>query len=351
MYILFFLCSFLDLVKLNNKKIIYIFLTTVLILIAGLRYNSGYDYNSYIQIIKYADSITGLFKTRIEPGFMLFNYFLNTIISNPYFNIFVIAFISIIIKVVFIKKNSYYIFIPLFYYYNFSFLTLEMGQIRNGLAVAILLISFKYISEQNFYKFTFFVILATSVHYSSIIFLPAYFIEKWTINRKQIIILTILSIFIGFINLKNVFIIILEFLPNINFVNVALQHLYFTEYVERIGVGGLQIWRFGLLLFCFMFYYSKIQINKDIDRIFKLFFVGIIISFALNSISIFSIRLSRPFLFFEGLVFAHIIFSFKEEQPKFLALLFTNFIFFYKFKQYFQDTRWEEYKDIFNLFY
>lgn len=332
--------------------LVYYITIIVLILLAGLRFQSGLDYSAYINIFKNANSIFNIFKiSKIEPGFNFLAWLNNFIFKTPFTLFFFIALVSIIIKTNFIKKYTPYIFIAFFYYYSFIFHNSEMGQISNSLAIAILLLSIKYIRKRNFKKFLLIVLIATSIHYSAIVFMMAYLVNYIKLNKKTLLILFIISLIIGMFNLNSFLLNILNKLPEISPVSKAIRYLKIGKRTQRRGIGGLEILRFTIILFNIIFYKKVPFYYKNKYRlIFKLYFVGILIFFALNSNAIFSRRFARPFMFLEGLILTYNIYSLKLPISKIIILNLFSGVCFYRLYNFLQDPRWQNYKTILSKF-
>jgi len=60
------------------------------------------------------------------------------------------------------------------------------NQMRQLLAISMILYSFKYIDGRNIIKFLLLIISASVIHMTAIIFLPVYFISKLKINRRNL---------------------------------------------------------------------------------------------------------------------------------------------------------------------
>ena len=142
----------------------------------GLRYNVGVDYLSYKNIYEYPDSSFDFSVSHIEPLYYFFNYFFYRL-GFPYY-----ALVCFVIFVQFylffhsfkpyptIRQNSFvFLFITgtLFLFLN--------GQ-RQGLSFFVILFSLKYIYNRNLGKYLFFVIIASGFHYTSLMFIPLYFV-------------------------------------------------------------------------------------------------------------------------------------------------------------------------------
>jgi len=199
-FLIFIFLFFLLIYEYNSKQkinFIYIYIGIILILFSGLRYMYGLDYNSY----------KGLYFST-NPSFssieFLFSKFMLVIKSlsnqNYYIFIFINAFIAILTKIFFIKKNTRYFFLSIFIYFTVIFLVYDLGLLRQSLAMGIISIGFLFDEKDKNISFIFYVI-AVFVHITSIIILFVFLfykiIPKFHYNNCLIIILLILAYLIG----------------------------------------------------------------------------------------------------------------------------------------------------------
>lgn len=207
-YIIFFIllitALFVDVLPVKGikkyEKAIFIFLSVVLILFAGLRIDTGYDYSSYKLIYTQVshtnfNEIFGLYN--IEYGYIFINYLFRNLSYE--IMIFIIALFSIGLKLLFIEKNLEKKCLAMFFYYSSFYLTYDMGVLRQGIALGILIWGYKYISERNLKKFIMIMVISSFFHVTSVIFIPLYFIYNHKFDRIVyyfIILLAFCSIFL-----------------------------------------------------------------------------------------------------------------------------------------------------------
>ncbi|WP_298505526.1 EpsG family protein [uncultured Maribacter sp.] len=223
-----FLFAFLSLDKsivFSKKKIFYLctFLSTVLIFVASIRFEIGFDFFLYRKIFEELPSFFSLFSNmEFEIGYTLFSFIVKLISNSFQFFLFVIAITTIILSQKSIIKHSPYPLISMFIYICFFYFFVVMGQMRQGLSMAVLFYSYKYIIKNNFRHFFITVLIASSFHISSLIFLPAYFVV-----RKKIKVSKILKAFIAIL-LINTFLIdyIVKLVHTLYFSNPSSYVLY-----------------------------------------------------------------------------------------------------------------------------
>lgn len=135
-----------------------------------------------------------------------------------------------------IKKMSANIFLSLLIYISFRFSDAHLNLMRQGLSLALVLYSYKYVIDKDFKKYIFMILIAFLLHKSAIMVFPIYFLHKF--DFRKIHIFYILLIIAAFYVLKhqiysNLFYI---FLQNDTY-NVYLKHtnehgiLYYILYI------------------------------------------------------------------------------------------------------------------------
>lgn len=199
--------------RINNN--IFLFLSFLeIVFISGFRESVGGDTEYYIDLFKTISNLPfdQAINYGLEKGFLIFCFLLSRITRNP--QILILASSILINGLVFdyIRKNSknvwlsVYLYITLLYFFN------SMNLMRFALSIAILLQSIKYIERRNFLKFLFWVILASSFHFSAVIFVFTYLFGILQINRAKAILAVIfvsLSVFFAQLIVQSV----IEFFP------------------------------------------------------------------------------------------------------------------------------------------
>jgi hypothetical protein len=188
--ILFLLCP-LDFAGSNTlgksivilKKEIIIFIGVSFIVLGGLRWLTGTDWENYYNFFDKNKSwdtfVPGHWK--FEPGYTLLNYVIKSF-SDSY-TVFLLFFHFLVIapKIITINKLSIYPFISLFFYFCFYFG--ETTAVRNALAASIALLSIPYIHKRNIKAFIVCTVIATSIHYSSAFWIFSYAIYHANIKK------------------------------------------------------------------------------------------------------------------------------------------------------------------------
>lgn len=200
----------ISLLNLKEKIVLekyYIFLSFSFFLLIGFRY-CGYDFFSYENIfdnIKNGNDVFG-----VEFGFIALSN-----ISNTYRHLLVfMALLTVISHLAFIYKTSDNPLFSLFLLSGTLLLPTFMGQMRQGVALGFVAISFCYYSNKNFKLALVSFILAFLFHFSSLLSLLFLFIPKQIKGFKYYFLMVILSIF-AFQFLQPVVFKIINLFPNL----------------------------------------------------------------------------------------------------------------------------------------
>ena len=189
-------------VLLKNKRI-SVLTSGLLALVAGLRFYTGYDFNSYSTFYSEVSTISDVFNGSIdaESGFLFINFIFKSMGFNFYFFILFFSVLSILLLSNFAYKYTPYPSLILVYYFARYFLVRDMGQIRSSLACIILLYAIPFIIKKKPIQFLLIVFIASLFHVTAWVFVMAYIFnsvfKKLTI--KNVLSLLCISLFIGII--------------------------------------------------------------------------------------------------------------------------------------------------------
>ena len=257
----------------------------LLIVMAGIRVNTGYDFQSYKIIFENVKSqnilqiFSGGWSLVVEPGYLILNYIFKALSFQQF--VFVIAVLSISLKTSFINKYVEKKMLCLLIYYSMYFLLYDMGIMRQGIAIGILFWAYDAILKDNKFKFFILIVIATLVHSSSFLFLIVYFVknEKYSIKIYCGILFGALGIsainIFGWIA-RNIPI---AFIQNKMFyyLNSVSDESIFNSIIKRI---------FILLVITYNLNFESIQRKKYIIKSFNIFFFSIVLSIIFSAIPI-----------------------------------------------------------------
>ena len=128
-----------------------------------------------------------LLKVEWEKGYVFLNKILYMINPNERFFIIITSALSLIGPYVFIKKYSRNYLMASLMFVAMDFFGTYYYVLRQMLALSILLLSITFIKNKSLFKFVICVLIATSFHKSSILFLLGYFVFNFEISSRYLV--------------------------------------------------------------------------------------------------------------------------------------------------------------------
>ncbi|WP_427171849.1 EpsG family protein [Fusobacterium nucleatum] len=318
--ILIVLYFFISIFTFSRKtgKVLYVFSGMLLVLYAGLRsFNSTEDARAYYDYYNNIPSITSFFEYKnniFEKGYMFLNMLLKTFNFDYRFLFLIVAFISVTINFITIKKYTKNIYLCIFIYITNIYVINELILIRTGIATSILFYSIGYM-KKNPKKYLYFIFLAYLFHRLALIALIPLFLLKFKMldSKKKIFFFLILSFILGEIDIfKRIFFAMKYIFPS--------KLTYYYEYYEYTEGSYRKVIFLLPILFYFLNNYKKYENIKFFQE-----------SFIYLNCSIFSLLLfiknntllRVPFIYSIGLIILGDIFiSQKTKNEK----LFWKFL-------------------------
>ena len=319
-YITFFILSLFLLISDKKDKQIAGYISVFwLIFFAGFRFETGFDYFNY-QIL-YHDYIYYMESWSIEPSIKALIIFTNSLFFGFYGFVFIVALLSLLIKYLFISKYSYLPLVSIFLYYSRIFIIFDFGQIRQGLAFGIVLWASTYIAQKKLKHFSVLILIASTVHVSSLVFFPIYFLAKNDYKRLTYFLLILLSSLMLFVDLKEL-IVKISILPQ--FIENKMFFYAEVEADQQIGLNFSSIFR--LLLICISLLYKDYLFKTPFEKIiFNIYFFGIIFFLIFQSIPQLGGRGSMYFQQFEVLLIPILLYKFKNIYFKTISYIILIF--------------------------
>lgn len=254
----------------NIRKLYIVASFLVAWLVAGLRYDVGADYFSYIRMYNEIGQ-NGLYWAlstfRAEPLYVILNWVIYHITGQPELVFIITSFFVLILIyfIVFQKKESLnvglalFVFMTLYYFPNFTF-------IRLSIAVAIVFYSYKYLENRNFKRYTLCILTAVGFHYTAIIMLPIFFLvnkqDKYKWYKYLMLIMLTLTVLVAF-----------QWVAEI-----VLSGTKYVIYIEEMGnfQGGINQIILHIPLILIVWFFKERLIKRKLEnRIYlQMFFIG-----------------------------------------------------------------------------
>ena len=297
----------------KTKKRIYILAVIQLIFILGFRLlgTVGKDwiyYSKYYDLQLNWNLAELLDYQRYEIGFKLLTKVLSLIYNNTQFYVFIIGVISVVPVAFIIYKYSKMPFLSLIIYVTLDFYTFNFAGLRQGIAIAIIFFSYKYIVENKFLKFILCIILATLFHTSAIVFLPIYFIRQIKITKLKIVFFAIIVILI-YIFKNQIFLIINRF-------------FYDNYSLSNTSSGNWMLLCIFMLILCYLFYKAVIKNDKNNQKLYIITTIGCM-CMLFSSIASDTMRIANYFYIFLLILIPEVLNCLKNNNTRNILTIFS----------------------------
>lgn len=159
-----------------------------MIAVAGLRYETGGDWDVYTQFFGEFPSFgrligkpSELLLQPVEEGFVLLCALIKSLGGTVQHLFFVVAAINITLIACALPKYTKYPVVGLLCYYDILYFNLEMIYIRQATAVALCFFALQYIEKRKILPYLLLILLACTFHRVAVLMLPLYFVLRYKI--------------------------------------------------------------------------------------------------------------------------------------------------------------------------
>lgn len=135
----------------------------------------------------------------VEPGYLILNWVVAKITGSFRVLLIIQAILCLSADVFLVKKYSSFPIFSMLIIMCIGMIDFPIDIIRQAMATAILFFSLPQIEKKKPVLFVFFILLASSFHYISILFLLVFPATLLKINRKTIIVFTVISLSLFFV--------------------------------------------------------------------------------------------------------------------------------------------------------
>ena len=155
----------------------------LLIGIAGLRYETGGDWDAYTELFAMFPPFSRLIghpveliQQPVEEGFTLLCALIKSLGGTVQHLFFVVTTVNILLITCALPKYTKYPVVALLCYYGILYFQLEMIYIRQATAVALCFFALQFIRPKKFVPYLLLVLIACTFHRVAILMLPLYFL-------------------------------------------------------------------------------------------------------------------------------------------------------------------------------
>lgn len=334
-----------------SKQLYLFFVFSILLFLSSFRsINIGNDTATYVNLYYLFGSWEDLIsenvllssnfysESRIEIGYILLNKFLYNLSSDYAMLFFGTSLLILSIWIIFIYKHSTLVWLSIFLFINLRLFYFTLSGLRQAIAMALILVSYKFLIERKFIYFAIIVFCASLFHLSALVFLIIYPLSKIKLNKKILINSSIIGIvsFIFFDLIINSFLIIFP-----------KYSMYLTSTYFDGNVRLASIMNFLVIFIIFIAGYTlnnseKItRDNSEINVLNHIILLGTIITFVSINASIVN-RFSMYFFMFVVIYMPKIITNISNRNLRLTSLYFiTIFSLLYNIVILYYRPEWQ----------
>lgn len=317
----------------KTHLVIYISITALLVFYSGFREAGvGADDITYIRAFLDAPSllewISGSYKYSIddnwmEPGYSVLMSLVSVISRDYRVLFFTVAALSVSAISISFWKLSPAPFIALLVYTSHAYLLRDLTQIRFGLAVSILLLSLHFLSAKRIIATVALIILATSVHFTSILFFFVIFLAVNSLSFWASAILLIISGALGYLNLTRN---ILANLPELWFISEKIGHYTNSEFGANLPIASASNFKNIVTIVICGILWKRLIGNEHFRLCFSIFAFGASWRLAFADFSIIAGRGAALFTSVEPILLGMIVSTYGKSRWALACVVVYSFL-------------------------
>lgn len=336
------IASFMEMFLNLSKKIsrwIFLLFSFLLAVLSSVRWETGTDWGSYL--LYFNNRNNGIFRTGAEDfeiGYRVLNSMIRFFGGSYTALLTVLAFIVFFAQSravlyfadVFKEKGIYQRYCPNTILMCMWFIHLgNVFTTRSVVAYTILFYSLKYVHLKDFKRFLFFIILAASIHQTSLFYLIAYpiFHSDWKIIRKAYLLLPAAAAVFA-VSSRKILTVLCTVLPE----SFAFRIRFYMEtMIQESGLTGLVNFILLYMIF-FILRYWYFKANRTYDNFFNLYCAGIIPYLTGVTISAWFIRAAVPYMMITVLLLPIVLRPAKKRGSRIIFFLILIFYLLLRFR-------------------
>ena len=310
-----------------NKWLSVILVIIPLVCVEGFRNKVGTDFWEYYDMFKIVPNyklsfifdFTGNQIGQVEKGFIFLIWLIGKVNSNPQFIVFITSLINVFFVVYTLKKYSesfpfsIYLYITTMMYYS------AFNGIRQWIASVFLFWAIKYIIEGKWKKYLFCIFIASTIHISSLIMLPIYWITRSKpFGEKTVIIILIFVILSAFLA---------PFLAQFETITEGTRYYGYTSISEEDnGVNILRVLVAAVPVVISYIFYKKFKEDKEANILINFSILNLLILLLARQVTIIA-RFGMYFELYNLLLYPEFLKLLKTEQ-KYVFIFVVALCFF-----------------------
>lgn len=317
------------------KKILMIIAFMMIWLVAGLRFETGGDWNAYTKFFQDVEPLDQVLfgkavvysSSYMEQAYKLINSTIKLMGGNIQLVFLFVALINSILLFSALKKYTPYPIVGTLIYYCSMYFSLDLVAMRQAVAVMLFFSSLIFILERKLGWFCLIMLIASQFHRSSILLFPLYFFLHKEYSYKSYLILFVFCLSIFFLQIRWMTGLLSVAADVIGGANGGIIKMYIssTAYsANRILSVGVIINVLGFMIYTM----NRHELKKF--RFYRIFFniymINIIVFFVFYEFIEISNRYRSYFLLANVVLMTYFITLYKDTLRK--LLVFTGIIAF-----------------------
>lgn len=312
--------SIIKSIKINE----YLALVSYL-LFYGLRgyiFTDCFQYHRFFEIVS-IDVFLNYIDYLFEPGYILLNLILRVFTNDAFVFQFLWVLIDVILLYKILKRETKEYFLFSFALLIPFFDGVQINLFRNIKAILIFFWAIQYIREKNFTKYIIFILIASTIHLTAVLYIPLYFF----INRdlhKVLLFSAIIAVVFYFIGINSILNILFSIADSLGGKFIRITEAYIDSAVDAGFTFGF-IFRTYLLVLLLILYKKLSSVNIVF---LNLALIYLILNIGFNSVTVIRDRLSTIFIIGLVGIFPYISWAIKTSRAKLLFYI-ISFAFLY----------------------
>lgn len=284
--------------RVENKNVIWWSIGSILVLFFGFRGFVQTDWYLYYWLYERVTPLLDGFYTekQIEPGFLFITQIFKTLNIDYTFWIFINSLIDVVAFTIIFRRYSASVAWSWVFFICFSGLVIEINLMRNVKAIIIFLLSLPYVQRREFWKFLIVWFVAITIHASSFLYLPAYFVLTKNWGKVWPLVLFVLVNMIFFFKIYPTTFILNNFLGvNSEFIEKALNYVNTSKHEVGISFGYIE----RLIMFVLVYtLYNRLISRRSENIIFcNAFYIYYTLWYLFSDVPVFVERMPILFAF------------------------------------------------------
>lgn len=344
-FIVLLIFSFIEVFTKKNSSTSFLYWSSCffLFILSFLRWETGTDWNSYHNYFNHIFELPYNLDI-LESGFRVLNYTVRSFTDEYTIMLFILGAILFSFQSLAIKRLSFFPILSLTFLYASQLANILF--VRQWIAVGILFYSIVFIKKNKFIPFLLLVLIASSIHRVSLIFIIVWWVFKMNISTRKIILFLCLSVIFSYF-MESLLSSMLGGIENRVFkerLDVYLDSSYNSEEKNRTNFTLVLIKGFInrlSILFISLYIYAKTKDNI-LRGYINIYWIGCILFFSLISISPALARIAYYFDFVQIILISYIVFSFRTLPNKIIAFCLLGIYMLFRLNQFLINTYNEE---------